>query len=61
LGNAVVSINTDAAKAYPEKLRRSKYYDREKQKRPNIVEKDSEFWKSDETCIETMFEIQWNR
>ena len=26
-------INTDAAKAYPEKLRRIKYYDREKQKR----------------------------
>jgi hypothetical protein len=29
----VVPINTDAAKAYPEKLRRIKYYDREKQKR----------------------------
>jgi hypothetical protein len=26
-------INKDAAKAYPEKLRRIKYYDREKQKR----------------------------
>ncbi len=29
----VVPINTDAAKAYPEKLRRIKYYDSEKQKR----------------------------
>jgi len=29
----VVPINTDAVKAYPEKLRRIKYYDREKQKR----------------------------
>jgi hypothetical protein len=29
----VVPINTDAAKAYPEKLRRIKYYDREKKKR----------------------------
>ena len=29
----VMPINKDAAKAYPEKLRRIKYYDREKQKR----------------------------
>jgi hypothetical protein len=52
----VVPINTDAAKAYPEKLRRIKYYDREKQK--NFVFLTNNFVLSAST-IADLYKCRW--
>jgi IS4 transposase len=53
----VVLVNKDAAKAYPEKLRRIKYYDRDKEKRFGFLTKN--FTLSAST-IADLYKCRWH-